>query len=115
MTTSPADKSKCTSCMACYSVCPVSAIEIQCDKDGFYYPVIDKEKCTNCSICKKVCPVLNQKAEKTSFVQEIYACTNKNEEVRMKSSSGGIFSLLAESLAAVGVVIPGLFLTKTAP
>ena len=102
MTTSPADKSKCTSCMACYSVCPVSAIEIQCDKDGFYYPVIDEEKCTKCSICKKVCPVLNQKAEKTSFVQEIYACTNKNEEVRMKSSSGGIFSLLAESLAAVG-------------
>ena len=112
MTTTPADKSKCTSCMACYSACPVSAIEIQCDKDGFYYPVIDKEKCTNCSICKKVCPVLNQKTKKTSFVQEIYACTNKNEEVRMKSSSGGIFSLLAESLAAVGGGNSGVIFDK---
>ena len=29
---------------------------------------------------------------------EIYACYNKNEEVRKKSSSGGIFSLLAEEI-----------------
>ena len=28
----------------------------------------------------------------------VIACVNRNEEVRLKSSSGGVFSLLAEKI-----------------
>jgi len=42
------DKKKCCGCTACYSICPVNAIEMKKDKEGFIYPEIDKSKCVSC-------------------------------------------------------------------
>lgn len=67
------------------------------EEDGFRYPHIDIEKCIDCGLCKKVCPVLNLKKEEEGL-PETYACFNKNEEIRMESSSGGVFSLVAEMI-----------------
>ena len=46
------DKSKCSGCGACVSVCPYEAIEI--GEDG--KATINKEKCHGCGKCKEVCP-----------------------------------------------------------
>lgn len=88
------DKSKCCGCSACYNICPKNAIEMVEDENGFKYPVVDKEKCINCGLCEKVCPIINQK--KVNNEPVAYACINKDERIRQESSSGGIFSLLAE-------------------
>lgn len=86
---------KCNGCHVCFNICPQSAIEMKEDEKGFKYPVIDNEKCTNCGLCERKCPVLNKKENKPN-TPKAYACYNKNEEIRLQSSSGGIFTLLAE-------------------
>ena len=50
------NKEECCGCAACYSICPVSAISMQPDEEGFDYPVIDDTKCVGCHMCMKVCP-----------------------------------------------------------
>lgn len=50
------EKNQCCGCTACYAICPVSAIEMKSDEEGFFYPLVDEKKCINCGMCKKVCP-----------------------------------------------------------
>lgn len=99
------DKSKCSGCHACYSICPTHAIEMVEDEKGFKYPVVDKEKCISCGLCEKVCPILNAKTIKNE--PAAYACYNKNENIRKESSSGGIFTLLANKILEKDGVVFG--------
>lgn len=102
------EKNKCTGCTACMNICPKKAITMQEDKDGFKYPVIDKEKCINCGLCVKTCPVINTTENKS--INKSYVGYNKNEEIRLKSSSGGIFTLIANYiLEQSGIVIGAAF------
>ena len=84
----------CSGCGSCYNACPKQCISMQQDAEGFLYPYIDKNICINCGKCKNVCPVLSD--YKGTKKGEAYACISKNEEIREKSSSGGIFTLIAE-------------------
>lgn len=63
-------------------------------KEGFHYPVIDEELCTDCGLCVKKCHALNDNF-KTDFNQEFYD-VRASDEIRMKSSSGGMFTLIAD-------------------
>lgn len=99
------DKTNCCGCHACYNICPKNAIEMAVDEKGFKYPRIDETKCIGCNLCEKVCPILNKKEVVNEPVS--YACYNKNEEVRKNSSSGGIFTLLAEKILEKNGVIYG--------
>ena len=85
---------ECTSCTACSNICPKQCIFFNRNKDGFNYPKIDKSKCIECSLCENVCPVINKK--QTNSKTRAYAVKNKNEKVRLESTSGGFFSLLAD-------------------
>ena len=51
------DKSECCGCTACYSICPVGAISMLADEEGFLYPRIDDNKCIRCRKCVKVCAI----------------------------------------------------------
>lgn len=99
------DKKRCCGCNACLQRCPKSCIMVQEDEEGFLYPVVDKEVCVDCGLCEKVCPVLNQREERKPL--EVYAAFNKNEEIRMQSSSGGVFTALAEQIIQEGGVVFG--------
>ena len=88
------DKNKCCACHACYNICPVNAISMIEDEKGFKYPTVDKEKCINCGKCENICPILNE--IKIDINPSAYACINKKDEIRLKSSSGGVFSLFAK-------------------
>lgn len=106
------DKEKCTGCMACKNACPRNAIEIHENDEGFLYPKINKDYCVNCNICKKVCPVENKLEENENEI-EVYACKNKDDEIRLKSSSGGVFSLIANYiLEQKGIVFGATFNEK---
>lgn len=101
-------KMDCSGCHACYNVCPKNAINMLEDEKEFKYPVINKEQCINCNLCEKVCPIINKKHIVNS--PKIYVCYNKDEKVREKSSSGGIFTLIArEILQRKGVVFGAAF------
>lgn len=88
-------KENCCGCYACYNICPKECITMESDNEGFWYPKIDKDKCINCNLCEKVCPIIN-KPNSSLYEKKSYAVFNKNEKIRLESSSGGIFSLLAE-------------------
>lgn len=90
------DKSKCCGCMACVSSCPVNCISIEQDKEGFLYPKIDDEKCIKCGKCERVCPFLRLAPKAESKCA--YAGYNLDLELRLKSSSGGVFSVIAENI-----------------
>lgn len=102
------DKQMCVGCYACVQRCPVSCIAMEVDSEGFFYPVVDEMVCIKCGLCDKVCPVLSQ-AEPIKPLY-VYAAKSKDEEIRHKSSSGGIFSLLArEVLLNNGIVFGARF------
>lgn len=88
------NKSRCTSCTACKTICPKQCITMKKDEEGFLYPVINESNCIDCHLCEKVCPLLNEEVFDDT-ITEGYAVINKNEQVRNESTSGGFFSLLA--------------------
>ena len=98
-------KKDCCGCSACVGKCPKQCIRLEEDEEGFLYPKVDEAVCIGCGICEKVCPVLNQGGRHEPL--QVYAAKNKDEEIRMKSSSGGIFTLLAEKVIQEGGVVFG--------
>lgn len=99
------DKSKCTGCAACYSACPKGCIRMQEDNEGFLYPIVNENECIDCGLCQRICPTNVTKAP--SPPKQILAIKNKQTEVRMRSSSGAVFSLLAEYVLKKGGVVFG--------
>lgn len=99
------EKKECMGCHACSNICPKNCISMDKDKDWFWYPNVDYNKCIKCGKCIKVCPIINK--AKVDNNPKAYACINNDEEVRLKSSSGGIFSLIAEQFIDSGGVVFG--------
>ena len=99
------DKSQCCGCTACVSVCPKQCIAMQEDEEGFLYPVVDTSFCIDCNLCQKVCPELHSMNTRTPL--HVYAAKHKDEQIRLASSSGGIFTLLAEKVIDEGGVVFG--------
>ncbi len=104
-------KELCSGCSACASVCPVSAISMKADDEGFEYPCIDYSVCIGCDKCANTCPVAVRHKD-TGTLPEVYACINKKADVRISSSSGGVFTVLAEACIAEGGVVFGAALTE---
>lgn len=49
------DSENCCGCTACYAICPVHAISMNPDDEGFLYPTVDAAKCIRCYKCLSVC------------------------------------------------------------
>lgn len=102
-----ADKAKCTGCSACVNVCAKNAIKFKNDYQGYHYPVVDKKLCVDCSLCDKVCPLINPQDNRNYVDPLVYASWNKDKEVRIESTSGGVFSALAVKFLSEGGVVVG--------
>jgi len=102
-------KEDCCGCNACGDVCPYGAISFTRDKEAFEYPIVDKEKCVDCHLCEKVCPIINvDKLKYNDYKQpQCHAAIHKNIETRFDSTSGGIFSALAEAMYKQGGYVGG--------
>lgn len=98
-------KEQCCGCSACLHICPKQSISFKDDSEGFLYPCVDLTTCINCGLCENVCPVINQNEERISEV--VYAAKHPDEEIRLSSSSGGIFTLIAEKIIDQGGVVFG--------
>ena len=105
----------CSSCAACTNVCARNAISMQLNAEGFYRPVIDAEKCVKCGACELACP-WNRPVENPNVADvspKTLAAYAKDKSIRLQSSSGGIFTVLAERILDDGGVVVGV--AQTAP
>lgn len=100
------EKKDCMGCYACYNICPKNCITMESDSEGFWYPKMDYDKCIRCKMCIKVCPIINKVVVENEPLA--YACYNKDENIRTESSSGGIFTLVAEEIINNGGVVFGV-------
>lgn len=100
------DPEKCCGCGACLNICPKDAIKMVEDDAGFIYPKVDNNLCINCGLCNKVC-VFNEKNKGEYPELEVYAGVINDMEILKKSSSGGIFSALADAVFKKGGVVFG--------
>lgn len=101
-------KTSCCGCSACYSICPVKAIEMKPDEEGFLYPEIDENKCIRCYRCLSVCAlkgdIKNQSntvnangiIENKPFINKVYGARIRDRQVLMSSSSGGVFTAFSD-------------------
>lgn len=99
------DKSRCCGCESCRSVCPKKCISMKADKEGFLYPEVDLSQCVDCKLCEKVCPVLHPAL--LDRKPKVFAGINNDITIRLQSSSGGIFTLLAEQILHKGGIVFG--------
>ncbi len=94
---------RCTGCGACTAICGRNCIQLVPDREGFRYPLIDTDRCVHCHQCEQVCPLLQDPS-----VHEIpmaFAVKNRSMAIREESSSGGVFTALAEAVLNKGGVV----------
>lgn len=104
------NKKDCSGCTACFSSCTKGCITMQADEEGFLYPHVNKQICVDCHLCEKKCPVLNPFVQRKPIA--CYAAQNKDEQVRLTSSSGGVFTVLATEVLENGGVVCGVEFDK---
>lgn len=95
----------CTGCGACVQRCPKQCISWITKEFDFRYPQVDEAACINCGFCEKVCPI--DKELKAPIVQKAYAAVHKDSSVLEKSTSGGAFTALADTIFSQGGVVYG--------
>lgn len=89
------NESTCYGCRACEHICPQKAITMKPNEEGFLYPTLDEAICMKCGLCSQVCPNDNVT---TVFRKplKVFAAQYKQQDVLDNSSSGGIFSAVAD-------------------
>lgn len=95
----------CTGCMTCAALCPKTAISATYSEFGYRIPMVDNSKCVQCGLCVKVCRA--PLAPQNSSVNDTYIAYNTNDDMRLKSASGGVFSCLANAILEQGGVVAG--------
>lgn len=99
------NKSACCGCGACVQICPQNCITMKEDKEGFGYPTIDSESCIRCGLCERTCPAIHRCKRESK--EKVYAAVSKDRELVGRSSSGGMFGVLAEYILNKNGVIFG--------
>lgn len=109
------DKRDCCGCNACGDVCAHGAITFKIDQEGFWYPEVDKDKCTDCHLCEKVCPMLHiSELKHNDFdTPKVYGCYHNDIVIRFDSTSGGLFSALAQEMYKQKGYVSGAIYTNT--
>lgn len=95
----------CCGCGACVQKCPCKCISMREDADGFLRPEVNASECTGCGQCVDVCPVMNQYDPRQPL--KVLAARNPDEETRLRSSSGGVFPMMAEKVIDDGGIVFG--------
>ena len=102
-------KRDCSGCTACADVCPVEAISMQSDEEGFLYPTINEGKCIHCGKCDKVCGFVPKRAAETGYeFSKAYGIKHKDDATRQSSRSGAAFVAFSDDILDCGGVVYGV-------
>ena len=101
----------CVGCEACVNICPRQCIKFKQDNEGFFFPEINSTACIECGLCRKICPA-NSGACYHQKQETVYAAWALDDEIRQSSSSGGLYSMLANYCFSWGGVANGVYLSK---
>ena len=104
------DQVDCSGCTACEAICPVGAIVMSADPQGFKYPGIDHELCIDCGKCLSTCPAAVGPTRLPA--QKAYAVKNKTKSEQLSSTSGGFSSALALKTVSEKGVVYGVALNE---
>lgn len=101
-------KADCCGCQACGDICPRHAISFKNDNEGFWYPEVDKDICVDCGLCDRVCPMLTSPENICRYEDaNVYAAYSRDEIIRVDSTSGGLYSMLAMEILNNGGYMGG--------
>lgn len=101
------DESRCCGCAACQSICPKGCITMQPGTLGAVFPHIDTSSCISCGRCEAVCPMLHEIPSAPQLPNNAFAAYAKDESVRLRGSSGGMFGVFARRLLHDNYLIYG--------
>lgn len=104
-----ADIHTCTGCLACVDVCHKGALSSCYNEEGHLTYQLDRDKCVECGLCERTCPVVSKSEYGTNKLSDSipYAAWAKDDELRAKSTSGGVFASLARYIISQGGVVVG--------
>ena len=95
----------CCGCGACAARCPKKCISMDTDAWGFLHPSVDAAACVGCGACDATCPVLNVPGE--DVCESALWAKAHDAGLLDRSSSGGVFGLLARDSLSRGGVVAG--------
>ena len=102
------DKTVCTGCGLCAEKCPKGCIKMISNEEGFLVPSIDESVCINCGLCLKNCPATSVSDNLFYLDERKYFCANiKDKGTLIKSSSGGMFGVIAQHIINNGGYVCG--------
>lgn len=84
----------CTGCRLCETVCTRGAVRIVENEYGYKKMSVCDDLCIKCGKCLAVCPIYKKENGISEKVPDTYVFA-ANDDVRKKSSSGGVFGTLA--------------------
>ncbi len=106
-------KNGCYGCFGCFNICPKSCISMSENSKGFYTPSIDESQCVNCRKCINTCiKQMKIDTDGNNFNVKAYYGHIKSNAIVMKSSSGGIFTALANQIISENGVVYGAIYDK---
>lgn len=101
-------REQCTGCGVCAVRCPKGSISMVEDEEGFRFPVLDPNQCVECGMCESVCPTTKAADGLYSEEKRSYFCgIIHDKELLEKSSSGGMFGVLAKHVIEQGGFVCG--------
>ncbi len=101
-------KEECCGCQACGDICPKGSISFKTDEEGIWYPEVNQDTCIECHLCEKVCPIINKVSRPDNSIDPItYILQAPNPVDRLKSASGGAYTLLINEVFNRGGYVAG--------
>ena len=99
---------KCVGCGSCANYCPQGAISMKADKlTGFFFPNVNNSLCVDCKKCYDACPIYKKECKqkihlKDRAISAAYVAQNMDDQIRYRSTSGGMFSAFATTILRMG-------------
>lgn len=103
------DQQHCTGCLACVDSCAQKALTAYYDNEGHLTYKLDASLCVECGLCERVCPIVSGYSYGTNTLNtsQPFAAWGKDRQLRLKSSSGGVFAHLAKQVIDKSGVVVG--------